>query len=169
MGTKECPICYEKLGKNYKELECGHRYHFKCITTYEKIKASKNECDLSCPYCRKKYSNMKLRSELDFKLTIEEEINKSKFVSTIFDLLNQIEGKDKNKKLIIINKIFSTIIDNVKILKDKKFGFEKFVPVIINKVNELSLEISDIYKDNIVSKTQYLKFEKNKKKIETIF
>jgi hypothetical protein len=165
MVNKECPICYEKLGKLYRELECGHRYHLKCIAFYEKLK---NQKDLNCPYCRKSYSNMKLR-ERTYKLTSEEEIKKSEFVSSLIYLMNEIEGKSKNKKIIIINNIYNNILSNAEMLKDRKFGFEKFVPVMIHKVGELSLDLSNIYNDKKISKKQYDIFENNKNKIESLF
>ena len=46
---EECSICLEKLEKNNSVviLECGHKFHDKCIKNWMKIKKT-------CPICRKK-------------------------------------------------------------------------------------------------------------------
>lgn len=42
----ECPICYEEyLNEDIKNLECGHKFHKKCIVEWCKI-------TLNCPMCR---------------------------------------------------------------------------------------------------------------------
>ena len=119
MANKECPICFDKIGKIYKELECGHRFHFNCITINEKLKEQKN---LNCPYCRKEYSVMKLRDR-NPKLTPEEQKRKKEFSNIIKTKLNYVAlESDKSKKVVIVNSIFSIIISNVDMIKDIKFG-----------------------------------------------
>ena len=47
MSNNECPICYDnenEIEQNIK-LECGHKFHDKCILEW-----CKNS--LSCPMCR---------------------------------------------------------------------------------------------------------------------
>lgn len=111
---------------------------------------------------------MKLR-ERTYKLTSQEEIKKSEFVLSLIYLMNEIKGKSKNKKIIIINNIYNNILSNAEMLKDRKFGFEKFVQVMIYKVGELSLDISNIYNDKKISKKKYDIFENNKNKIKNLF
>jgi len=42
----ECCICLDNINENnFTQLKCGHYYHKKCITQWEKIKKN-------CPYCR---------------------------------------------------------------------------------------------------------------------
>ena len=164
MSNKECPICFDKLGKIYKELECGHRYHFKCITTYERFKEQK---DLNCAYCRKEYSVMKLRSRIP-NLTPEEKKRKQEFTVNIKSKLNEvIFESNKSNKVVIVNSIFSIIISNVDMIKDIKFGLKpKFLNVVLLKLSELSLDVNNAYSKNEISKTDYDIFYNNKIKIE---
>ena len=167
MSNKECPICYEKIGKIYKELECGHRYHFRCITLYEKLKDNN---DLNCPYCRKEYSVMKLRVRIP-NLTPKELKRKSEFSNNIKSLLNKIEFEfEKSQKIIVINTLFSYIISNVNMIKDIKFGLKpKFLNVVLLKLSELSLDVNNVYNKKQISKKDYEKYYSNKIKIENEF
>lgn len=164
MPNKECPICFEKIGKIYKELECGHRFHFNCITIYEKLKEQKN---LNCPYCRKKYSVMKLRDRIP-KVTPEEKKRKKELCNIIKSKLNNVAFEsDKSKKVIIVNSIFSLIISNIDMIKDIKFGFKPiFSNVVLFKLSELSLEINNQHNKNEISKNDYDIFNNNKITIE---
>jgi hypothetical protein len=167
MNYKECPICFEKIGKIYKELECGHRYHFKCITLYEKFKNNEN---LNCSYCRNPYSIMKLRDRKK-KLTPEEKIKKDSFVSHISNLILEVKiinNYNKNKKVILINKIFKCLIYEIDMLNDDRFDFKKkFIPTMISKLHFLKAEV-DIYgpsNEKKISKKQYNLFNDNMTKI----
>lgn len=163
MSNKECPICYEKLGKIYKELPCGHRYHFSCIKIYENLKKDK---DLNCSYCREIYDNMKLR-ERKPKLTVEQEIKKNKFINAIKTSLIEVqETSNKNKKLIISNNIFQLIISEMKMLNNKNFQFENFLITVKGKLNELSSDVDNALIDGLISNKQYKIFYTNKNKIE---
>ena len=167
MPNKECPICFEKIGKIYKELECGHRFHFRCITIYEKLKEQEN---LNCPYCRNEYSVMKLRDRIP-KLTPEEQKRRKKFSNIIKSKLNDVAlESDKSKKVIVVNSIFSIIISNVDMIKDIKFGLKpKFLNVVLFKLSELSLDVNNQYNNNKISKKDYDIFYNNKITIEQQF
>lgn len=43
---EECIICLDEVEKEWRELECHHRYHKKCIEDWIKVKAK-------CPLCMK--------------------------------------------------------------------------------------------------------------------
>lgn len=43
---EECIICLDEVEKEWRELECHHRYHKKCIENWIKVKAK-------CPLCMK--------------------------------------------------------------------------------------------------------------------
>ena len=49
--NSECAICHESLTRNVRILDCGHRFHKKCIE--ESLRAGYNKC----PLCRKVISN----------------------------------------------------------------------------------------------------------------
>lgn len=161
MASIECTICFEKLSKIYKELPCGHKFHFGCITIYEKLKQNEN---LNCPYCRKQYSVMKLRER---KLTKQEELKKYELSLFLKEKLNEVDSsKAKNKKTIIVNQIFNSLLENIDILKEPKYGFtSKFVPVIIHKLSELILQIQECFEEKKISKKQYDLFINNRSKI----
>lgn len=49
---EECIICYEELGSgDIALLECGHKFHNKCITDWSKKKKKSN---IICCICDKK-------------------------------------------------------------------------------------------------------------------
>ena len=55
----DCSICFEDCKKKGCELECGHRFHTKCIFTW----LSKND---TCPLCRGEVKELKRREEYNF-------------------------------------------------------------------------------------------------------
>lgn len=140
MSNKECPICFEKLGKIYKELPCGHRFHFGCIKTYENFLNNK---DLHCSYCRTNYSVMTLRKR-NPELSDLEKGRKVMFTNNIKFMLDEVAStQDKNKKVIIINKIFYKIKKDIDMLINPKFKFKKLLIVIKDKLNELSYDLNN--------------------------
>ena len=150
MTSVECSICFEKLGKIYKELPCGHRYHFGCITICEKLKKNKN---LNCPYCRQEYSVMKLRKRI-IKLTEEEKLKKRNLSEYIKSKLEQTDAtKSLNKKVSYINKLYSHLIINFDILKDQKYNYTKFLEDVTKKL----LFILNLQLSIIMMKIKFLK------------
>jgi hypothetical protein len=55
----ECCICLQSVNKKefVRELNCGHRFHKKCIDKWL-VKMSKEQEHISCPICRQ---NIELR------------------------------------------------------------------------------------------------------------
>ena len=161
MKNKECPICYEKLGRIYKELPCGHRYHYKCIKIYENLKKNEN---LKCCYCREPYRIMKLR---DRKLTGKEQNKKLIFCNSLKNLLNNVSiNKELNTKVIVVNNIFKIIIKEIDMIKNQKFNFNTLLPIVINKLSDLSFEINKLNIEGKINEKQYSIFNKNKLKLE---
>jgi hypothetical protein len=163
MPPTECTICFETLGKTYKKLPCGHKFHFGCITIYEKLKQNEN---LNCPYCREQYSVMKLRKRKP-KLTKEEQLKKDNLTLFIKGKLKEIETTTcKNKKTIIVNQIFNNLLENIDLLKNTKYGFTiKFVPLVIFKLSELIFQVQSGYDEKKISKKQHNLFMNNRSKL----
>ena len=163
MCSNECTICFKKIGRIYKELPCGHKFHFGCITIYEKLKQNKN---LNCPYCQKQYSLMKLRERIP-KLTYEEKLKKYNLCIFIKDKLKELEfASCKNKKTILLNQLFNNLLENIDLLKNTKYGLTiKLVPVIILKLSELIIQIQSCYEKKNISKKQHDLFMNNRSKL----
>lgn len=49
---KECIICLDEVEIEWRELECHHRYHKKCIEDWITVKAN-------CPLCMKQINDKK--------------------------------------------------------------------------------------------------------------
>jgi len=47
---QECVICLDDVEKEWRDLECHHRYHKQCIENWITIRAT-------CPMCMKKIEN----------------------------------------------------------------------------------------------------------------
>jgi hypothetical protein len=47
---EECIICLDEVEKEWRELECRHRYHKQCIENWIKVKAR-------CPLCMKQIND----------------------------------------------------------------------------------------------------------------
>ena len=59
---EDCPICKESMNKIFQQtLNCGHKFHHKCIWKWAKIDIQK----VSCPLCRKE--NV-INPRIEFKL-----------------------------------------------------------------------------------------------------
>lgn len=81
----DCSICFEDCKKKGCELECGHRFHTKCLFTW----LSKND---TCPNCRAKVPELKKTNE---KLRLPS----TEIVAPILYLLNQtISTETLNKE-----------------------------------------------------------------------
>jgi hypothetical protein len=51
----ECSICIEKVkcSEYVRGLQCGHKYHKKCIDKWFRVSINVNE-EIQCPLCRKR-------------------------------------------------------------------------------------------------------------------
>lgn len=49
---EECIICLDEIEEEWRELECHHRYHKKCIEDWIIVKAQ-------CPLCMKRINDKK--------------------------------------------------------------------------------------------------------------
>ena len=58
MEKKECPICFDNLGRIYRTLQCCHKFHHKCLLKNETY----NVKPYKCPFCRQSYENIQLRN-----------------------------------------------------------------------------------------------------------
>ena len=56
-----CSVCLNTIdSQNLCKLECGHEYHFQCITNWCQMCRNKNK-DPSCPICRVKIKTEKVK------------------------------------------------------------------------------------------------------------
>lgn len=150
---KICPICFDNLGKMHRTLQCGHKFHYKCLHENEKQTLSKNNFSENncikhkCPYCRQEYTNMVLRKRV-FKLTQEEKEKQKAFSNKIKKLLFDCSiVKERKEKFKLALKIYEIVIKNKNMLLNKKFGFvPKFVGVVKEKVKDIDEQIEDLIK-----------------------
>ena len=150
---KNCPICFDNLGKMHRTLQCGHKFHYKCLHENEKQTLSKNNFSENncikhkCPYCRQEYTNMFLRKRV-FKLTLEEKEKQNAFSNKIKKLSSDCSIiKERKERFMLLLKIYGIVIKNKNMLLNKKFGFiPKFVRVVKEKVEEMDEQIEDLIK-----------------------
>ena len=150
-----CSICLCTNGKIYRELECGHRFHHKCLS----------QClTKQCPLCRSPYENIVTRASI---LSLSDKLLLKKFVSEMIPILNEFyvikyneEPQYINKRLIIINKVFNKIIEH-KYIFYKKFGLDNFITTIKERIiyinNDIILEDNKckITQQNIINYNKY--------------
>ena len=66
---EECIICLDEVEKEWRELECHHRYHKQCIENWIKVKAK-------CPLCMKQINDRREeRNRIDINDPRLEEIH----------------------------------------------------------------------------------------------
>lgn len=156
-----CPICLDSLGKMHRTLQCGHKFHFKCIKHNENSQTDTNE--FSCPYCRQEYENMILRER---KLNKEQEKQKEIFVDYIKEKLNEILLKsDKKDKFYVVIDIYRKIIEkqNISMLLDHKFGFlPNFTEVAKKKIIEISFDAEELFENKTITQDEYSNFNNYK-------
>lgn len=86
---KRCPICLENLSNvNIIILNCGHRYHIDCYTSFiiHEVKKSvedETDIDIKCAMCRSNDGNMFIPIFTEFKNVIENEFIYKDFVEDI--------------------------------------------------------------------------------------
>lgn len=138
-----CPICFDALGKIYRTIQCGHKFHHKCLK-----KCESNEVNYhSCPYCRQEYENMVLIKR-KIVLSENESKKKTKFISDIKQLLNEcIASKGKRNKFLMTLQIYKKLSKNINILNNPKFEFKQLIEVIKIQATKLSEEINNVIKE----------------------
>ena len=152
----ECPICYELLKNKYVKLNCGHKFHHKCLELWSNV-------NKICPYCRCDidYTLKRYKTRSYYKL------NRDDLVERIKNLLNEIEKAPILKELAAVE-VFITLNVNSDelILLGKKFNL-----VCLAKIKELNNTLKNkIEKKSIpIILAELLKYEMNitKKKIES--
>ena len=154
MKHSECAICYENLGKIHRVLQCGHKFHHKCIKACENTNTTIHQC----PYCRQDYENICLRNRNI--LNKEEKKKKTEFVSYIKKYLKDCETTSgKREKFLICNIIFKRISEEINILSKSKFGFSiMFINVVKNKLIELDPEINELKTNNKITSSEHNKY-----------
>ena len=93
----DCSICLCKNGKIYRELECGHRFHHKCLSLC---------LTKQCPLCRSPYENMVTRVGI---LSQSDKLILKTFITKMTSILNGFteikyneQPQYRNLRLIII-------------------------------------------------------------------
>lgn len=106
----ECPICLENLDKNIAVTNCGHQFHFECLSNWI---YSQKKIIFTCPSCNQNpceiiniYSKKKSDSKLNKVNTID-----SSTVSEINNLEN-IDMESNNRENIRENNRNSSLINN---------------------------------------------------------
>ena len=57
-----CPICLEKLGRNYVQLACGHIFNRDCLGKWTTVSLDQSN-NASCPMCREVYDENKWEND----------------------------------------------------------------------------------------------------------
>ena len=115
-----CSICLSKVTSRTFNLECGHKFHIKCLNLWRKSFIKDNKYyRVSCPYCRLDISFIRTRS--------------NSCICKIGDLCKILENvKCKNEKLTCLTILFREAYDNYSFLS----RFPRFVNVITEKILE---------------------------------
>lgn len=162
--VSECPICFEALGKIHRTIQCGHKFHHKCLKKCEFNEVNNH----SCPYCRQQYDNMVLRKR-KIVLTEKELEQKNKFISKIKQLLNECEASEgQRNKFLKTLQIYKTMSDNINILINPKFEFKRFLVVIKRQATNLSEQINNIINEqgmNYIGKQNFDKWVYYREKV----
>ena len=61
-ADRVCPICLEKLGRNYVQLACGHMFHQTCLGKWTAFSLDQSNI-ASCPMCREVYDENKWEND----------------------------------------------------------------------------------------------------------
>ena len=67
MSQSECPVCYQEFPKNETNVvtpECGHKFHYTCLFTW-------NKENPSCPLCRKNFQHIESSPLMNRQLPTE--------------------------------------------------------------------------------------------------
>jgi hypothetical protein len=115
-----CFVCYMSNNNTLKICpRCSVRVHVSCWKMYTEYKGNDydyDDYDVKCPVCKIiiPYAleiGIQTRSVTKYK-------RKEHILHNIFDLLNEIENKNKLEKLGIIKKIFKCLEKNIWFVKD---------------------------------------------------
>jgi hypothetical protein len=144
MEKKECPICFDNLGRIYRTLQCCHKFHHKCLLKNETY----NVKPYKCPFCRQSYENIQLRNRT-YKLTIEEKKKKKNFYNDISNLIENINCEANILFHIkLLYSFFEYILKNIKMLTEIKYGFRKFIKVLVEKIYQFQYKIDNHIENN---------------------
>jgi len=120
-----CVVCLEDLGDNYKNLQCGHNFHYDCILEwFRKSKEGTCPCCLDVPenlgylygehYINWRYNNIKKyinkNKNIIFKKEIDDIINENNILKGLKKeraILNKDNSfKKKKRKEKQLNSLF---------------------------------------------------------------
>ena len=104
----ECPICLEHMPKknNYK-LDCGHRFHYKCLKMTQKQHFNYFNKFNECPYCRTEY-------ELPISMRLRSYNKQCTIPNTLYDLIKDVSiSLSINTKCRSILKCFKYLNPNI--------------------------------------------------------
>ena len=156
----DCMVCYEPVRSNY--IQCIFCKKCICLTCYSKYdKYSDNELKLDidvnnnstyyfekiqCPHCRQLGLN-------HFKTILRSDTQKYRhlhFVTNTQDMLFKIKEENiKDKKILLVNNLMKSILNNYNMIIQSKLG-DHFINVVILKLKEL------ITKDKVHEFKHYL-------------
>jgi len=132
---ENCSICLYKNGKIYRELECGHRFHHKCLSLW---------LTKECPLCRRPYENIITRESI---LSSSDKLLLKKFISEMIPIINELNiikynkaPQYINKRLIIINNVLKKIIE-YKYIFHKKFELDNFITIVKERIMYINNDI----------------------------
>ena len=122
-----CSICLQKKNEYILTLDCGHCFHIKCISEWEKRKDT-------CPYCRKKI--VKKKHQIKFVISILFIISiLILFLSFMSWTRTSSDLKKITKKVCdIFIKIFLYIIQIINLILEIIFMFLKGIFYTIIKI-----------------------------------
>ena len=122
MQNSECAICYQNLGKIHRVLQCGHRFHHKCIKACETSNAKIHKC----PYCRQEYENICLRDRTKL-LNTEEKKKKKDFTDYIRKYIDECQNTNgKKDKFLICKNVFKRIAEEKDMLSNENLVFKVY-------------------------------------------
>ncbi len=80
-----CSICQEDMynaeGLFYCEESCGHNYHLDCLKIWSTHKKANEESNITCPMCRQKWNDEKLKKQIVKNMANKKNIKSHKGVN----------------------------------------------------------------------------------------
>ena len=142
-----CGICLLKINATTFNLECGHKFHMKCLLYWRK-ECTKNNQIFICPYCRKRISQVRTKN--------------SSCIIKIKDFYDVLGNKlSKNNKLVCMTVLFQIFLDYYPILHRNTFflnSLKERLPTLKEEVivisNNIKPEIKPELKNNFLEKLE---------------
>ena len=114
----ECPICLEDLDKNIAITNCGHQFHFECLSNWI---YSQKKIIFTCPSCNQNpceiiniYSKKKSSSKLNGADRVDSsgvsEINNLE--SADLESNNRENNRENNRNRSLVNNRNSSLVNN---------------------------------------------------------